>query len=179
MTSSPSTQEMIVTSKGIQNGRIDLKYGKHGSHFIDDMPTYSIPLDIQNPPENTQSFAIFLEDKDAIPVSRFAWIHWLVANLTQPTLEENASSQPNGRFVQGVNSWASPLLGDSHLYDIEAARYGGMAPPDQPHTYDIHVYALDTKLNLKDGFFGNELCKAMQGHILAESILSGTYPAKV
>lgn len=170
---------MTVTSSGIKGGVIELKYGKHGAHFLKGMPDYSLPLEIHNAPEGTRSFAIFLEDKDAIPVSRFSWIHWVVANLTVPSLEENASASPRGRFVQGVNSWASRLLGDSRLTDAEAARYGGMAPPDATHVYEIHVYALDTVLDLKDGFYANALFKAMKGHILAQYTLEGSYPASL
>ncbi|MEI8233186.1 MAG: YbhB/YbcL family Raf kinase inhibitor-like protein [Verrucomicrobiota bacterium] len=168
---------MTVTSTGIVNGIIALKYGKHGSHFLKGMPDYSLPIEIHNAPRGTQSFAIFLEDRDAIPVARFSWIHWVAANLTEPRLEENASANPKGRFVQGVNSWASRLLGDAKLSDAEASRYGGMAPPDKAHVYEMHVYALDAKLDLKDGFFANELFKAMKGHVLAEYTLAGSYPA--
>ena len=57
---------MVVTSKGIVNGVIEDKYGKHGSHFNENgMPTYSLPLKIEDAPEGTKSFAVVLEDKDA------------------------------------------------------------------------------------------------------------------
>ena len=177
MAFSQNSPAMTVTSAGITNGSIALPFGKHGTHFLKEMPDYSLPLEIHNAPQGTQSFAIFLEDRDAIPVARFSWIHWVVANLTEPRLEENASANAKGRFVQGVNSWASPLLGASRLSDAEASRYGGMAPPDQTHVYDLHVYALDTKLDLHDGFFANALFKAMRGHVLAEAVISGSYPA--
>ena len=58
---------------------------------------------------------------------------------------------------------------------MESSVYGGMAPPNSPHTYEIHVYALDTKLGLKTGFFLNELYKAMDGHVLDYATLKGTY----
>jgi len=179
MASSQSIDLMTVTSPGIVAGVIDLKYGKHGTHFLKGMPDYSLPIEIHNAPSGTKSFALFMEDKDAIPVARFSWIHWVVANLTAPKLEENASAQPNGRFAQGVNSWASPLLGSSKLTDAEASRYGGMAPPDKAHVYELHVYALDTKLDLEDGFFANELFKASKDHVLAECSLFGSYPSSI
>lgn len=50
-----------------------------------------------------------------------------------------------------------------------------MGPPDKPHTYEIHVYALDTLLNLKNGFYLNELYDAMEGHILDDFTLKGIY----
>ena len=45
------------------------------------MPTYSIPFDISDAPAGTQSFAVVLEDKDAITASGFVWTHWLIADL--------------------------------------------------------------------------------------------------
>ena len=53
--------------------------------------------------------------------------------------------------------------------------YGGMAPPNAPHVYQLHVYALDTLLNLKQGFTVNELKAAMNGHIMDQAVLKGTY----
>lgn len=178
MADSPISHGMTVTSAGIADGAIGLPYGKHGSHFLKGMPDFSFPLEIHNAPAATKAFALFLEDRDAIPVCRFSWIHWTAANFTEPRLEENASANAKGRFVQGVNSWASPLLGAGKLSDAEASRYGGMAPPDKTHVYELHVYALDTALPLKDGFFVNDFFKALEGHVLAEATLKGSYPAE-
>ncbi|PWX29049.1 YbhB/YbcL family Raf kinase inhibitor-like protein, partial [Clostridium perfringens] len=48
-------------------------------------------------------------------------------------------------------------------------------PPDKPHTYELHVFALDTLLDLKSGFNMNELYSKMNGHILEEYTLKGLY----
>ena len=53
--------------------------------------------------------------------------------------------------------------------------YGGMAPPDAPHIYEIHVYALDKELDLKNGFPMNQLYRQMDGHILDSYTLKGSY----
>ena len=53
--------------------------------------------------------------------------------------------------------------------------YGGMTPPDKPHIYELHVYALDKILDVKRGFLLNELYRAMDGHILDEYTLKGIY----
>ena len=50
-----------------------------------------------------------------------------------------------------------------------------MAPPNCLHRYELIVYALDTKLNLKPGFRFNDLYFAMQGHILDQAVVMGTY----
>lgn len=163
---------MIVTSSAIKNGAFEDKYGKRGEQFSPNgMPTYSIPFEIHDAPAGTQSFAVVLEDKDAISASGFVWIHWLIANLERTQVVEN-ESQTATDYVQGANSWASKL-GNFAL--AEASAYGGMAPPNCLHRYELIVYALDTKLPLETGFRFNDLHFAMQGHILAQAVVMGTY----
>ncbi|OOF57981.1 YbhB/YbcL family Raf kinase inhibitor-like protein [Rodentibacter genomosp. 2] len=163
---------MIVTSSAIKNGVFEDKYGKRGTQFSPNgMPTYSIPFEIKDMPEGTKSFAVVLEDKDAITASGFVWIHWLIANLERTSVQEN-ESQTATDYVQGANSWAS-VLGKFELE--EASAYGGMAPPNCLHRYELIVYALDTKLDLKAGFRFNDLHFAMQGHILDQAMVMGTY----
>lgn len=163
---------MIVNSSAIKNGAFEDQYGKRGSQFSPNgMPTYSIPFEIHNAPDGTKSFAVVLEDKDAITASGFVWIHWLIANLTRTQVQENESQQATD-FVQGANSWAS-VLGQFDLK--EASAYGGMAPPNCLHRYELIVYALDTTLDLTEGFRFNDLHFAMQGHILASASVMGTY----
>ncbi len=165
---------MIVTSTGIKDGIIDKKYGKFGEHFNENgMPIYSLPFKIENAPKTAVSYAVVLEDKDAYPVSGgFSWIHWTAANITRTEILEN-ESQTATNFVQGVNSWTS-MQGGQQSKELSSF-YGGMAPPDAPHTYEIHVYALDTTLDLENGFFYNDLYKKMDGHILEQFTLKGTY----
>ena len=67
---------------------------------------------------------------------------------------------------QGLNIW--PHLG-----------YGGPCPPPgKPHRYFFKLYALDTMLDLKPGPTKKDLLKAMEGHVLAEGQLMGTYQRK-
>ena len=165
---------MLVTSTGIQNGVIDPKYGKYGQQFNENgVPTCSLPFAITDAPHGTVSYAIVLEDKDAYPVSGgFAWIHWTAANITRTALLEN-ESQTAADFVQGVNSWTSPQGGQQSK--ALSSVYGGMAPPDSPHLYELHVYALDTLLPLENGFYMNTLYHQMDGHILDQYTLKGLY----
>ena len=135
---------MIVTSTGIIDGVIQDQYGGRGTQFNENgVPTFSLPLKIEEAPERTVSFAVVLEDKDAYPVTGgFAWIHWLAANITRQELKEND---------------------------------GGMTPPNQAHTYELHVFALDCLLDLETGFYLNELYHKMERHILAQHTLKGIY----
>lgn len=161
-----------VTSTGIVDGIIQDKYGKRGA-LADPggFATCSLPLKMKNAPEGTRSFALILEDKDAIPVCGFSWIHWTAANIVKNELEEDESRTATD-FVQGTNSYSGLL---AKLSREETSRYAGMYPPDAPHMYELHVYALDTLLDLEQGFYMNELYWKMQGHILAECTLKGTY----
>ncbi|MGL5348768.1 MAG: YbhB/YbcL family Raf kinase inhibitor-like protein [Peptostreptococcaceae bacterium] len=164
---------MKIESSGIVEGIIQDKYGKRGNVDRFGIPTYSLPIKIEGPPAGTKSYALFLEDKDAIPVSGgFAWIHWSAANIMSDELLENASRNSND-FVQGLNSWIS--IQGGIVPKKYACYYGGMAPPDKPHIYDLTVYALDTILDLNNGFYPNEMFRQMYGHILESATIRGIY----
>lgn len=164
---------MKITSSGIHDGIIDDKYGVRGMNFIGDMPSYSLPLKFEDAPADTKTYAVVIVDHDAIPVSGFTWIHWAVANITSDELQENAAREQ--RYLnQGTNSWSSPLLAEP-LTRMQAATYGGMVPPDKPHTYTIMAYALDSTLTINRGFYLNDLYAAMEGHILDKALLSAIY----
>ena len=148
------------------------RFGKRGSDFSPNgMPSRSIPFSISDAPAGTQSYAVVLDDTDAVTAAGFVWIHWLIADLTATSVPENDSITAQG-YTQGANSWAS-VLGELSI--AEACAYGGMTPPNCPHRYDLTVYALDTQLNLPQGFRYNDLHYAMQGHILATASVTGTY----
>jgi Raf kinase inhibitor-like YbhB/YbcL family protein len=54
--------------------------------------------------------------------------------------------------------------------------YGGPCPPPgKPHRYFFKLYALDKMLDLKEGAKKKDVEKAMEGHILAQGQLMGTY----
>lgn len=165
---------MKVTSTGIVDGVIEARYGGRGTQFNENgVATYSLPFKVEEYPPETVTFALVLEDKDAYPVTGgFVWIHWLAANLTRSELGEN-ESQTATDFVQGVNSWTS-IQGNRQSKELSSF-YGGMNPPDCPHLYELHVYALDTRLELSNGFYLNELYHRMEGHILAQATLKGRY----
>ena len=162
---------MIVESDAFANGMIAEKYGKRGSQFgADRMPALSFPLRITDAPAGTASFAIVFDDPDSVPVCGFKWVHWLVAGLKEPELEEDASRNRTD-IIQGVNSW--------YLHGIdskeEASRYGGPAPPDRPHVYVLTVLALDFVPALRNGFDAETLNKVANTHVLAKAVLKGRY----
>ena len=152
---------MRVESSGIVEGRLLDKYGKRGARENGTgMPTLSFSLSIVDAPKDTKSFAIIFDDPDSVAVCGFTWIHWLCVT-TKNTLVENAS-MIDSSLIQGENSWGKSV-------------YGGMAPPDRPHTYVCKVYALDYIPNILDGFTMKNLLEATNNHILAECKIEGLY----
>lgn len=161
---------MQVKSVAFEDGRIADKYGvKGGENGPGGMPLRSFPLEISGAPPGTGSFAVVLEDPDSAPNCGFTWIHWLVAGLKRPRLEEDASRTAKD-LIQGATSW------NGRGADLkQASAYGGPNPPDRPHTYHLHVYALDFEPALKPGFSYEELMHVAKGHILARAELTGVY----
>ncbi len=69
-----------------------------------------------------------------------------------------------------------PLIqGGEQSAELSSYYSGGMTPPDKPHIYELHVYALDKMLDLEPGFLLNELYHQMDGHILEQYTLKGIY----
>lgn len=132
--------------------------------FTGDGDDVSPALEWTDPPAGTKSLALICEDPDA---PRGTFTHWIVFNLPPETrvLERGAGTKsplPDGT-LQGTN-------------DFGRVRYGGPAPPPgKPHRYYFRLYAVDRSLNLKARAIRSEVLAALEGHILAECSLLGTY----
>ena len=124
---------------------------KFGYNFENKEPE----LDFDNIPENSQSLALIMDDPDAMGVVGKVWVHWLVFGSIDKF--PNRNLRINGKT------------------DFGEIGYGGPAPPDKRHTYVFKGYALDAVLDLKEGYSKQELEEAMQGHIIAEAKLTGTF----
>ena len=145
------------------------RFGKEAdcTDIIKGNPVRSFPFEISELPEGTKYIAITLIDYDAVPVCGFPWIHWVVANVSvnSDTIDivENFS-RIKGDFVQGKNSFATGLLAED-FSEIEN-HYVGPTPPDKNHYYELIVYALSEKLNLKNTFYLNELLHQVDSKLL-------------
>ena len=102
-------------------------------------------------PAETKTLAIIMDDPDAMKAVGKVWVHWLTYHSVNDTTK-----------IEGKT-------------DFGEIGYGGPAPPDGKHTYIFKGYALDTVLDLKVGYSKQELEDAMNGHILAEAKLTGTF----
>lgn len=124
----------------------------------------SPPLSWSDAPAGAKSFALICDDPDA-PVG--TWVHWVAWNIpaSVTALDENTPKQD-----------AIPGGGQQGRNDFKRTGYGGPCPPPgKPHRYFFKLYALDAELDLAAGATKADLERAMQGHILAEAHLMGTY----
>lgn len=129
--------------------------------FTGDGDNNAPPLNWTNPPEGTQAFALICDDPDA-PMG--TWVHWVLYDLPADTtqLAGNAAPLPEGA-KEGLN-------------DFHDNGYGGPAPPPGPaHRYFFRLYALSAPTGLAAGATKDQLLEAMEGKILAEAQLMGTY----
>lgn len=147
----------LQSGKFSNGGKIPRKYGYKRENI-------NPPLSISGVPGGAKSLAIIMDDPDAVKPAGKVWVHWLIWNMDPSTTRIPEAVVPAGA-TEGKT-------------DFGETAYGGPAPPDGPHTYVFRLYALDTVLNLKAGSSKKKLEGAIQGHILDEAILKGTYSPK-
>ena len=118
-------------------------------------------------PEGAVSLAIILDDLD-VPWKK-SFNHWIIWNIP------NTSIIPEG--LPGGPEIDHPIKACQGI-GWGKNRYRGPKPPfflRKAHRYVFCVYALDTELTLSAESKKKVLLKAMHGHILAETTLTGLY----
>ena len=155
----PDLPAFILTSAAfLENEPIPTKYSCDGE---DTSPS----LVWSGAPENTSSFVLIMDDPDA-PVG--TWVHWVLFNLPGDANSLPEYLPADVVFTDGTqlgtNSWGN--LG-----------YGGPCPPSGTHRYFFKLYALESSLELVEGATKEDVITAMEGHILMETGLMGTYSA--
>ena len=151
--------DMAITSNVFaHNGSIPKRFTCEGSDI-------SPALAWSNIPDDAVSLVLIVDDPDAPnpAAPRMTWVHWLLYNL--PTnctgLPEAVKTLPSGT-LEGVNDW-------------KRTGYGGPCPPIGRHRYFHKLYALDVVLPDLNTPSKKTLELAMEGHIIAETQLVGTY----
>ena len=154
-----------------ENGFLPDRFAKYASDefCVKGTPTRSFPMTFEDVPEGTESIAILFTDPDAVPNCGFAWIHWCAAGIPGSVRElpEDASNLQSFGMVQGKNPTAARIVGETE--PLVYCRYTGPQPPSGTHDYLLEVFALDNTPQLEEGFFMNELIRAMRGHVLARA----------
>ena len=144
-------------------------------------------LNIHGIPDGTRTFALIMDDPDAMEPAGKIWVHWIfwnymISGATQKFVKHGDEDNVLGL---GIAEGASPqnpkegkfigMMTVEGVTDFGKVGYGGPAPPDKRHTYVFKLYALDSKLNLPVSSTKAELLEAMEGHIIEQTQLTGTY----
>ena|SRR5687767_8386093 len=123
------------------------------------------PLRWSGLPDGTRSLALIVDDPDAPDPAhpKRTWVHWVLCDIPPGVagLPEGGEPLPEGTR-NGLNDW-----------DREG--YGGPCPPIGRHRYFFKLYALDSLMPAQQTPKKAALEKAMQGHVLAQAQLMGTY----
>ena len=149
---------MQLTSSAFQH------QGKIPANFTCDGENQSPEFSWRDAPAQTKSFALIMHDPDAPRAGGFT--HWVMYDIPAGTgaLSPNVPKQDQvpGTGIQGKN-------------DAGKIGYMGPCPPSGTHRYFVRLYALNRELKLKPGLTREQLEREIEGHVLEQAELMGTY----
>jgi Raf kinase inhibitor-like YbhB/YbcL family protein len=152
---------MQITSTAFREGEaIPRMYSREGAEL-------SPALAFEDLPDGTEALALICDDPDA---PNKTWVHWLIWNIPgdHRALPED---------VPGENE--VPMLGGARqgMNDFGEVGWGGPMPPEGhgTHHYRFTVYALRGPLELEPGADREALEAAMEGQVLDQARITGTY----
>lgn len=133
------------------------QYQEIPKRFTCDGEDLSPPLVFRGAPKGVKSYAVIVEDPDAPRGTFDHWIAWNIPSESTGLLEGDKVPR------EGKNSFGT--LGYR----------GPCPPPGKAHRYFFRIFALDTSLSLPEGANKQDVLNAMEGHVLAQAELVGTY----
>ena len=188
----------LTSSAFSDGGEIPRKYGYNNGNI-------SPPLTIENIPFPAKTLTLIMDDPDAMNVEingkkpfKDPYVHWVAYNI-KPYKNR---TEPNSPFTSSIEIFESkptstpPITKDeinwSYLSQFiteqygerfcmlgvngwDEFAYGGPAPPDKTHTYVFKLYALKIELRGISLVTKADVEKAMEGHIIEQTQLAGTY----
>ena len=118
-------------------------------------------------PKNARSLVLIVDDPDAPDPAapKMTWVHWVLYNIP-PTATG---------LAEGIKDNALPAGTLQGLNDWRRTGYGGPCPPIGRHRYFHKLYALDIVLPDLQQPTKALVEQAMQGHIIGDIVLLGTY----
>ena len=132
----------------------------------------SPPLEWENPPADTKSFALVVLDLDVPEQLGGFFLHWAVYDIPGQVRE----------FQEGQNPPGSSHLPNTyaHWRMPDFANYGPPWPPDSAHRYEFTLYALDiASLSLSPNTTYQAFIGAIRAFTIESATLIGVYgPAK-
>jgi hypothetical protein len=136
--------------------------------YTQDGKNVSPPLAWEGAPEKTAEYALIVDDPDA-PRDE-PWVHWVLYNIP-PNVDH---------LPEGIPKGAQPPMPAGALQGANTGGnvgYDGPAPPKGhgTHHYHFKLCALDEALGLQPGLEKTDLLDAVEGHVLEQAELVGTY----
>ena len=153
----------LATHSFQDGGEIPPKYTPSSPNPI------SPSLEWSHVPANTAAFVLIMHDPEAVDNHMTEdHLHWMLLNIPATVHE----------LPEGVP--ATPTLADG---TVQCKNVGGTVGYRGPgagaqgpyHHYTLEMFALDTKLPLGPDATRTEVLKAMEGHILAKSVVVGRF----
>jgi len=124
-------------------------------------------LQWSEPPADTRSFALIVDDPDAPDPAapKTTWVHLVVYDLPVAVRD----------LPEALDPAALPTGARAGTNDWKRTGWGGPCPPIGRHRYFFKLYALDTLLPDLHRPTKAGLEAAMRGHVLTQAELVGTY----
>lgn len=146
---------LTITSDAFANG------GEIPGQYTCDGADHSPALHWEGVPAGTLSLVLVCDDPDAS--RKGGWVHWVLYDLPADSrgLTENVDALPAGTR-EGLNDW-------------RRTGWGGPCPPSGRDRYFFKLYALDISLGDLGNPTRDRLEQVMNGHILGQAELMGTY----
>lgn len=153
---------LVIQSPAFKDGtRIPTEHTADGADL-------SPPLTWSNVSPQAKELALIVDDPDAARPK--PWAHWVIYHVPPSArgLPRGVSRVPHPLEVRGasngLNSW-------------KTTGYRGPAPPPGGglHRYRFHLFALDVPLRAEKTLNADELRERMNGHVIAEAEIVGTY----
>ncbi len=186
--------EEFAFGKPDPNNHVALAGNRNPALAWDGVPdgTRSLALICHDPDVPSKPDDVNQEDREVpADLPRADFFHWVLVDLSPDPAEIRAGEfsdgvTPKGKAGpegprgarQGLNSYTEWFAGDPDM----AGRYFGYDGPCPPwndaivHRYVFTLYALDIKRCPVEGAFtGQDVRNAIQGHILAQASLTGSY----
>jgi Raf kinase inhibitor-like YbhB/YbcL family protein len=156
---SPAATTMTIETPAFDDGE------PVPERFTCDGDNLSPALSWGGAPDGVETFALIVDDPDAQGI----YAHWVVYGIPG-----DVDSVDEGAGIDAVR-----LENDARQGVNESGNLGytGPCPPPETaaHHYDFTVYALDAALELAGGISREALLGQMEGHILAQAKVTGTY----
>lgn len=127
--------------------------------FTCDGEDVSPVLEWSDAPDDTSALALIVDDPDAR-----GYVHWVVFDM---------GGSQSGGLPEGVS--ASPDAPPQGVNDFRRLGWGGPCPPSGTHRYRFTLYALDAPTGLTGTPTASDLRATMEGHIVGQAELNGSY----